>query len=319
MSRIDQNDVRWYQRAVFYEVVVRGFKDSNGDGTGDLPGLIDKLDYLEWLGIDCIWLLPFYKSPLRDGGYDICDFFTIHPELRRPRRRGPPRRGGARQGHPDHRRPGDEPHQRPASVVPGVALRPRQAHGRLVRVVRQTTSPTPTPASSSSTPSRRTGPMTTPAGQFYWHRFFHHQPDLNYDNPEVCNAMIDVVKFWLDIGLDGFRLDAVPYLFERTGTNGENLPETHEFLQRLRSEVDARVPGTGAPGRGQPVAGRRHRVLRFRGRRVPHGVPLPADAAHVHGGPHGDTRYADHGDPGSRRRRCPTAASGASSCATTTS
>ena len=211
MKRIDQNDLRWYQRAVFYEVVVRGFKDSNGDGTGDLPGLIEKLDYLEWLGIDCIWLLPFYKSPLRDGGYDISDFFTIHPSY------------------------GDL----------GDAVRlVEEAHAKGIRIVADLVMNHTSDQHPWFQESRldRDGPMadwyvwsdsdqvyqdariifvdTEPSnwsydnsrGQFYWHRFFHHQPDLNYDNPDVCNAMLDVVKFWLDIGLDGFRLDAVPYL-----------------------------------------------------------------------------------------------------------
>jgi maltose alpha-D-glucosyltransferase / alpha-amylase len=242
MSRIDQNDHRWYQRAVFYEVVVRGFNDSNGDGTGDLPGLIDKLGYLEWLGIDCIWLLPFYKSPLRDGGYDISDFFTIHPSY------------------------GDL----------GDAVRlVEEAHARGIRIVADLVMNHTSDQHPWFQESRlgRDGPMadwyvwsdsdnvyqdariifvdTEPSnwtydnarGQFYWHRFFHHQPDLNYDNPDVCTAMMDVVKFWLDIGLDGFRLDAVPYLYERHGTNGENLPETHKFLQRLRAEVDEVFPG----------------------------------------------------------------------------
>ena len=157
--------------------------------------------------------------------------------------------------------------------------------------------------------------------QFYWHRFFSHQPDLNYDNPAVQEAMIDVLRFWLDLGIDGFRLDAVPYLFEREGTNCENLPETHAFLKRVPQGDRRRVPRPGAAGRGQPVARRRRRVLRrsqHRRRRMPHGVPLPADAAHLHGGA---PRVAvpDLGDPRRRRRRSRTWRSGASSCATTTS
>ena len=121
----------------------------------------------------------------------------------------------------------------------------------------------------------------TQRGQYYWHRFFHHQPDLNYDNPEVREAMLDVVFHWLGLGLDGFRLDAVPYLFERDGTNGENLKETHDYLRSVREAVDNRYPGQGAARRGQPVARGRRRVLRRR-RRVPHVLPLPAHAAHVH-------------------------------------
>ena len=118
--------------------------------------------------------------------------------------------------------------------------------------------------------------------QYYWHRFFSHQPDLNYDNPEVAEAMIEVVRFWLDLGLDGFRLDAVPYLYQRDGTTGENLPETHAFIRRLRAEIDERLPGPHPPGRGQRVAGRRGRLLRRRGR-VPSVLQLPAHAPDVRG------------------------------------
>jgi hypothetical protein len=136
-------------------------------------------------------------------------------------------------------------------------------------------------------------------GQYFWHRFFSHQPDLNFENPKVQDAMIEVLRFWLDLGIDGFRLDAVPYLYEREGTNCENLKETHEYLKRIRSEIDA-LPRPGAAGRGQPVARRRRRVLRRPGdrrRRVPHGVPLPADAAHLHGRAPG-AALPDLGDPG---------------------
>ena len=154
-------------------------------------------------------------------------------------------------------------------------------------------------------------------GQYYWHRFFSHQPDLNYDNPEVQEQMLNVLRFWLDLGLDGFRLDAVPYLYERDGTNGENLPETHAFLKRVRAEVDARYPDRVLLAEANQWPDDVVAVLRRR-RRVPHGVPLPGDAAHVHGGaPRG--RAADHRDPRAdagdpRRTR-----SGGSSCATTTS
>ena len=314
---IDWADSRWYQRAVFYEVLVRGFYDSQRRRHRRPAGLTDKLDYLEWLGVDCLWLLPFYQSPLRDGGYDISDFFTVLPDVRRPGRRRRAHRGGPPPRHPRHRRPGDEPHQRPAPVVPGEPPGPRQPQGRLVRLERRRPALVRGADHLRRHRDRRTGPGTRQREQYYWHRFFHHQPDLNYDNPEVQEAMLDVVRFWLDLGLDGFRLDAVPYLFERDGTNGENLPETHEYLKRLRKEVDAEFPGRGAARRGQPVAGRRRRLLRRR-RRVPHVLPLPADAAHVHGrAPR--AALPDHRDPGPDARRSPTAASGASSCATTTS
>jgi maltose alpha-D-glucosyltransferase / alpha-amylase len=235
-------DPRWYQRAVFYEVLVRGFADSNGDGTGDLKGLTERLDYLEWLGIDCIWLLPFFDSPLRDGGYDISDFLTVHPAY------------------------GD---------VKDAAALVEQAHRRGLRVIADMVMNHTSDAHPWFRESRtdRTNPKADwyvwndddtrwsearvifvdtevsnwtwapEREQYYWHRFFHHQPDLNYDNPEVEAAMLDAVRFWLDLGLDGFRLDAVPYLYERDGTNGENLPETHAYLRRLRKTIDEEYPG----------------------------------------------------------------------------
>ena len=153
--------------------------------------------------------------------------------------------------------------------------------------------------------------------QYYWHRFFHHQPDLNYDNPEVQDAMLDVVRYWLDLGLDGFRLDAVPYLYERDGTNGENLPETHEYLRRLRKEVDATHPGKVLLAEANQWPSD---VVEYFGRRrrVPHVLPLPAHAAHVPGRQAGRPR-ARSSRSWPRRRSSPRAASGACSCATTTS
>ena len=229
----------WFRNSIFYEVLIRGFFDSNNDGTGDIAGLIEKLDYLEWLGIDCIWLLPFYSSPLRDGGYDISDFLTVLPAY------------------------GD---------VSSVELLLEQAHRRGIKVVadlvmNHTSDQHPWFIESSSSRSnpksdfyvwsddqdrysgariifvdteRSNWTFSETRQQYYWHRFFSHQPDLNFDNPEVATAMIDTLNFWLGKGLDGFRLDAVPYLFEREGTNCENLPETHEFLRRIRREVDSK-------------------------------------------------------------------------------
>ncbi|MEO6988757.1 MAG: maltose alpha-D-glucosyltransferase [Aquihabitans sp.] len=236
------DDPTWYQRAIFYEVLVRGFYDSNGDGTGDLRGITEKLDYLEWLGVDCLWLLPFYQSPLRDGGYDISDFFTVLPEYGTV--------GDAAELI-------DEAHRRGIRVIADMVMnhtsdqhpwfqesrssRDNPRHDWYVwgddnerwseaRVIFVDTEP----SNWTWDPVRE---------QYYWHRFFHHQPDLNFDNPDVADAMLDAVRYWLGLGLDGFRLDAVPYLFERDGTNGENLPETHEYLRRLRKVVDDEFPG----------------------------------------------------------------------------
>jgi maltose alpha-D-glucosyltransferase/alpha-amylase len=242
VSRVPLADERWYQRAVFYEVLVRGFNDANGDGTGDLKGLTEKLDYLEWLGIDCIWLLPFYQSPLRDGGYDISDFFSILPEY-----------GDI--GHVMEFVEGA--HRRGMRVIADLVMNhTSDAHPWFQESRLDRTNPKADwyvwsdddqrfgEARVIFTDTETSNWTWDPVRQqYYWHRFFHHQPDLNFDNPEVAQAMLDVVKYWLDIGLDGFRLDAVPYLFERDGTNGENLPETHEYLQRVRKEVDATFPG----------------------------------------------------------------------------
>ncbi|MFC7327776.1 maltose alpha-D-glucosyltransferase [Marinactinospora rubrisoli] len=234
-------DPYWYKHAVFYEVLARGFYDSNGDGTGDLRGLIEKLDYLEWLGIDCIWLLPLYESPLRDGGYDIADYMKILPEF--------------------------------GQIADFVEL-VEQAHKRGIRVIadlvmNHTSDQHPWFKASREDPDGPYGDFyvwsdTTERysdariifvdteqsnwtydevrGQYYWHRFFSHQPDLNFENPAVQEAILEVLRFWLDLGIDGFRLDAVPYLYEREGTNCENLKETHEFLKRIRAEVDRLYP-----------------------------------------------------------------------------
>jgi maltose alpha-D-glucosyltransferase / alpha-amylase len=239
---IDTGDTRWYQRAVFYEVAVRGFFDSDGDGFGDFRGMQQKLDYLEWLGIDCLWLLPFYQSPLRDGGYDISDFYTVLPEsgmvddvdmfLDEAHRRGirviaDMVMNHTSELHPWFQESRDDRTNPKADWYVWSDDSERWSDARVIFVDSE-------PSNWTWDPQRE---------QFYWHRFFHHQPDLNYDNPEVAEAMLDVVRFWLSLGLDGFRLDAVPYLFERDGTNGENLPETHEYLRRIRKTVDAEYPG----------------------------------------------------------------------------
>jgi maltose alpha-D-glucosyltransferase / alpha-amylase len=234
-------DPQWYKHAVFYEVLIRGFYDSNGDGTGDLRGLIGRLDYLQWLGIDCIWLLPIYASPLRDGGYDISDFTSVLPDF-----------GNIG----DFVELVDSAHKRGMRVIADL-------------VMNHTSDAHPWFQASRTDPSGPYGDFyvwsdTDDAyrdarvinidfeqsnwaydpvrGQYYWHRFFSHQPDLNYDNPQVQDAMLEALRFWLDLGIDGFRLDAVPYLYEREGTNCENLKETHEYLKRVRSEIDRLYP-----------------------------------------------------------------------------
>ena len=242
MTEIDVADERWYQRAVFYEVSVRSFFDANGDGTGDIQGLIEKLDYLSWLGVDCLWLLPFYSSPLRDGGYDISDFFTILPEY-------------GKLG--DAVRLIEEAHKRGIRIIADLVVNhtsdqhPWFAESRQDRenpkadwyVWSETDQGYPDARIIFTDTERSNWAWDPERQQYYWHRFFSHQPDLNYDNPEVQEAMLGALRFWLNLGLDGFRLDAVPYLFEREGTNCENLKETHSYLKRIRHEVDAGYKG----------------------------------------------------------------------------
>jgi maltose alpha-D-glucosyltransferase/alpha-amylase len=241
-ARVLPAEERWFQRAVFYEVLVRAFADSNADGSGDLKGLIGQLDYLQWLGVDCLWLPPFYDSPLRDGGYDIRDFYKVLPDF------------GTVDDFVDLL---DAAHKRGIRVITDLVMNhTSDSHQWFQESRRDPTGPygdyyvwsdsdkeyadarvifVDTEESNwTFDPVRR---------QFYWHRFFSHQPDLNYANPEVQREMIDVLRFWLDLGIDGFRLDAVPYLFESEGTNCENLPETHEFLRRCRKVVDDEFPG----------------------------------------------------------------------------
>ncbi len=231
----------WYKRAVFYELLVRAFQDSNDDGIGDFPGLISRLDYLQWLGVNCLWLLPFTTSPLRDGGYDISDYYTILPEL-----------GTV----DDVRRLLDEAHRRGIRVIMDLVVNHTSDQHPWFQSARSgPDSPYRDWYVWSDTNQRYQDARiifldTEPsnwtwderAGAYYWHRFFSHQPDLNYDNPAVRQAMLDVLRFWLDLGMDGFRLDAVPYLYEREGANGENLPETHAFLAELRATIDREYP-----------------------------------------------------------------------------
>jgi maltose alpha-D-glucosyltransferase / alpha-amylase len=236
-----ESDPLWFKHAVFYEIHVRGFFDGNGDGMGDLLGLTAKLDYLEWLGIDCIWLLPMYPSPLRDGGYDIADFYDIHPDY-----------GSVE----DFRALVDAAHQRQIRVIADLVMNHTSSDHPWFQEARSSRdSPKGDWYVWSDTDDRYPDARvifvdTEPsnwtwdpvAGQYYWHRFFSHQPDLNYENPEVRDEMLRVLRFWLDLGIDGFRLDAVPYLYEREGTNCENLSQTHTYLRRIRAEVDEAYP-----------------------------------------------------------------------------
>ena len=236
-----ERDPLWFKHAVFYEIHIRGFHDGNDDGSGDFRGLADKLDYLQWLGIDCIWLLPMYVSPLRDGGYDIADFFQIHPDY------------GTVE---DFRSFVEAAHQRGMRVIADLVMNHTSSDHPWFQESRSSRdNPKRDWYVWSDTPERYpearvifidTEPSNwtwdSVAEQYYWHRFFAHQPDLNFDNPEVQEAMLNVLRFWLELGIDGFRLDAVPYLYERDGTNGENLPETHEYLRKVRAEIDARYP-----------------------------------------------------------------------------
>jgi maltose alpha-D-glucosyltransferase/alpha-amylase len=238
-----ESDPLWFKTAIFYEIHLRGFFDGTGDGHGDFRGLTEKLDYLQWLGVTCIWLLPMYESPGRDGGYDIADFYKVHADY------------GTIE---DVRAFIDAAHERGIRVIADLVMNHTSSDCSWFQEARSSPdSPKRDWYVWSDDPTRyseariifvdtETSNWTwdEQAGAYYWHRFFHHQPDLNYDNPEVREAMLDVLRFWLALGLDGFRLDAVPYLYERDGTNCENLAETHEFLRELRATVDAEFPDT---------------------------------------------------------------------------
>ncbi len=236
------NDPLWYKDAIIYEAHVRAFADSDGDGRGDFRGLTGKLDYLHDLGITAIWVLPFYPSPLRDDGYDIADYTTVHPHYGQladfQEFLAAAHRHGIRVitelviNHTSDQHPW---FQRARHAPPGSPERDfyvwsdsadRYAEARIIFKDFERSNWTWDPVAKSH----------------FWHRFYSHQPDLNYDNPAVWQAIFPVVDFWLEMGVDGMRLDAVPYLFEREGTNCENLPETHTFLKALRKHVDTKFP-----------------------------------------------------------------------------
>ncbi len=232
----------WYKNAVFYQISVRAFKDSNGDGRGDLQGLTRKLDYLQTLGVDCIWLMPIYPSPLRDDGYDIADYYSVDSAY---------------------------------GSLDQLKVLIEAAHSRNIRIImdlvlNHTSDEHPwfqSARSDRNSPYRdyyvwnddnkkyadariifqdvesSNWTWDEKAGQYFWHRFYATQPDLNFDNPLVQDEMLNVARFWLGMGIDGFRVDAPTYLFEREGTNCESLPETHAYLKRFRKLLDAEFPG----------------------------------------------------------------------------
>jgi maltose alpha-D-glucosyltransferase / alpha-amylase len=238
---LPEDDPHWFKRAVFYEVLVRSFKDSNGDGVGDFRGLREKLDYLAWLGVDGLWVPPFYTSPLRDGGYDVADYANIQPEV------------GTLD---DFKELLDAAHQRGIRIIIDMVMNhTSDQHEWFQESRRDPNGPFGDfyvwSDSDEGYPGTRIIFVDTEVsnwtwdpvrGQYFWHRFYSHQPDLNYENPKVHDAMFEALSFWLDLGVDGFRLDAVPYLYETEGTNNENLPETHHFLKRVRQYVDEHYP-----------------------------------------------------------------------------
>jgi maltose alpha-D-glucosyltransferase / alpha-amylase len=233
----------WYKDAIFYEVYTRGFFDANGDGDGDLIGLTSKLDYLQDLGVDCLWLMPIYASPHKDDGYDIADFRQIHPTIgtvadfegltKAAHARGMRIIADLVVNHTSDQHPWfQEARRDPSSPYRNyyVWSDTDQVYKGTRVIFRDT-----------ETSNWTWDPV---ARQYFWHRFYSHQPDLNFDNPQVKKEILNVMAFWLDRGIDGFRVDAVPYLFEREGTNCENLPETHDFLKEMRQFVDSRYPGS---------------------------------------------------------------------------
>jgi len=235
-------DHQWYRRGVFYEVMVRSFFDSNGDGAGDLAGLISKLDYLQWLGVDALWIPPFYNSPLRDGGYDVADFMSVLPEF------------GTLD---DFKELVTKAHERNMRIVIDYPLNhTSDQHDWFQQSRRDPDGPFGDFYVWSDTdtkyPNIRIIFVDTEESnwafdperrQFYFHRFFSHQPDLNFENPAVREATLATIRHWMSLGVDGIRLDAIPYLFESEDGNGEGEPRTHEFVREIRAMVDREFPG----------------------------------------------------------------------------
>src|SRR6267143_1816156 len=237
------DDPLWYKDAILYELHVRAFHDSNGDGIGDFRGLMERLDYLQDLGVTAVWLLPFYPSPLRDDGYDIADYNEVHPSygnladfklfLREAHRRGLRVITELVVNHTSDQHPW---FQRARRAKAGARERDfyvwsdtaeKYKEARIIFKDFELSNWTWDPVAKA----------------YFWHRFYHHQPDLNFDNPDVHKAVSRALDFWLGMGIDGLRLDAIPYLYEREGTSCENLRETHDYLVKLRAHVDEHFQG----------------------------------------------------------------------------
>ncbi len=236
-------DPQWYKDAVIYELHVKAYADANGDGIGDLAGLTQRLDHVQSLGVNTIWLLPFYPSPQRDDGYDVADYEDVHPSY------------GTLD---DFRAFVVEAHRRDLRVITELVMNHTSDQHPWFQAARK--APKGSPEREfyvwSDDPNLYSGTriiftdteksnwtFDEVAGQYFWHRFFSHQPDLNFDNPAVIEAVLKVMEFWLEMGVDGFRLDAIPYLIERDGTTNENLRETHDVIKQIRKRIDARYPG----------------------------------------------------------------------------
>ncbi|HVJ11286.1 MAG TPA: maltose alpha-D-glucosyltransferase, partial [Burkholderiales bacterium] len=237
-----ETDSLWYRDAVIYQLHVKAFFDSNNDGMGDFAGLTSKLDYIQDLGVTAIWLLPFYPSPLKDDGYDVSDYGKVHPQygtvedfrvfVREAQRRGLKVITELVVNHTSDQHPWFQAARRAPA---GSRKRDWYVWSDSDQKYKGTRIIFTDTEKSNWT-------LDPVAKQYFWHRFFSHQPDLNFDNPRVLKAVFRTMKFWLDMGVDGFRLDAIPYLIEREGTSNENLPETHVVLKKIRALIDQRYP-----------------------------------------------------------------------------
>ena len=233
--------LEWFKNVVYYEINVKAFQDSNDDGIGDFKGLTNRLDYIKDLGIGCLWLMPMYPSPLRDDGYDISDYKSIHPDL------------GSLS---DFKNFLEEAHKRSIRVIVDLVMNhTSEMHYWFQEAIKGEDNLyhhyyvwSHTDKKYKNTriifidTEKSNWTFNKDVGKYYWHRFFSHQPDLNYDNPKVQEEILDIVRYWLNMGIDGFRVDAIPYLFEREGTSNENLPETHEFVKKIRKVMDREYP-----------------------------------------------------------------------------